>query len=245
MTQMFQRPKLDAKKFKDPRSRNYGIRPLVGAVTRKKQLWRIPTALPLNQGSEGACVGFGWSAELAVEPVQLNVSNAFARVMFEGSRRIDREMGNNYPMGASLLAGAKFAQQQGWISEYRWAFGIDDVVDTLVAKGPVVLGINWYDGMYSTETDGRVRINGNLIGGHCILATGYIPNHPVWGGNWIEWVNSWGWTYGVKGLGYIREADLDRLLRDQGEACIATDIAPPEYRKPWWTTLWNRFQKQY
>jgi hypothetical protein len=178
-------------------------------------------------------VGFGWSAELAVHPVSLNVSTQFARNVYLGAREIDRQAGYNFPEGATVLAGAKYAQAQGWISEYRWAFGIDDVIDTLVGKGPIVLGVNWYDGMYATERDGRVRINGPLMGGHCILATGYWPNHPVWGGNWIQWVNSWGPMYGIRGVGYIRDTDLARLLQEDGEACVATDIAPV-IRYPWW-----------
>lgn len=230
---MVKRPLLDRRVRFDDRSRAFSVRPFVEGIPRRKQLWTIPDPLPLNQGTEGACVGFGWSAELAVDPIAYRVTDQFARTIYEGAREIDRQAGYNFPEGATVLAGAKFAKQQGWIREYRWAFGINDVIDTLVSKGPVVLGVNWYDGMYATEPDGRVRINGPLVGGHCILATGYYPAHPVWGGNWIQWVNSWGPSYGVRGVGYIRDTDLDRLLREDGEACVAMDIAPTN-RVPWW-----------
>lgn len=205
-------------------------------MPRRKQLWTIPNSLPLDQGSEGACVGFGWSAELAVDPITFNVSKNFALNVYNGARAIDQAEGNYWPEGASVLAGAKYAKRQGWISEYRWAFGIDDVIDALVSKGPVVLGVNWYDGMYATESDGRVRINGPLVGGHCILATGYWPDHPVWGGNWIQWMNSWGRTYGKMGVGWIRDIDLQRLLEENGEACVAMDIAPTN-PVPWWQRI--------
>jgi hypothetical protein len=209
---------------------------MVAGVTRKRMIWNLPKSFPLNQGQEGACVGFGWSAELACDPVQIPASNSSAFKLYEAARAQDQLMGNDFGDGASVLAGVKACQQLGWVSSYRWAMGIDDVVDTLCARGPVVLGINWYDGMYETEEAGRVRLNGQLVGGHCILATGYIPEHPVWGGNWVQWTNSWGKTYGVNGRGYISVDDLSRLLQENGEAVVAMDVMPKP-KVPWWQRL--------
>jgi len=108
------------------------------------------------------------------------------------------------------------------ITGYRWAFGINDVIDTLIVKGPVVLGINWHEDMYETQPDGLVTVGGRLVGGHAILAHGFWPGHPQHG-DVIVWTNSWGPSYGRNGTGYIRVADLDRLLQNNGEACVATD----------------------
>lgn len=232
-------PRLDRQPAFDQRSRNFSIRPLVAGIRRQKSLWPIPSPLPLDQGAEGACVGFGWSGQMAVGPIYNPASNSYARQYYEDARQVDRSEGRYYREGASVLAGAKVAQRRGLINGYRWAFGVDDVIDTLCAKGPVVLGINWYESMYQTNPDGRVVVNGQIVGGHCILATGYIPNDSEWGGNYIQWVNSWGPSYGKQGVGYIRDTDLAMLLNQQGEACIADEIKP-EVAKPWWWRFLTR-----
>jgi hypothetical protein len=239
MVAQWQRAKADLRLFKDPRSRAYGVSTTVPEANPKKiRFWTVPSCLPLNQGSEGFCVGYGWSGELAVDPVAIPVHNQFARMLFNKAREIDLDEGRDFGNdGATLLAGAKAAKQLGLISEYRWCFGIDDVRDSLVNKGPIVLGINWYDGMYETETNGLVRVNGGLVGGHCILLTGYWPyvmrrngqrigKSSPYGRTVYQWTNSYGIEYGLAGRGYISETDLDRLLKEGAEACVATDIAP-------------------
>lgn len=209
----------------DDRSREYGIRPLLARrpVPRRRTVWALPDNFPLNQGEEGACVGFGWSAELASEPIMYATTTEYAFKYYRWAQAEDRRMGNHFSEGASVLAGARVARGIGMVGTYRWAFGLDDVIDTLVQKGPVVLGVNWYEGMYSTDDDGGVEISGRLVGGHCITAIGYEPEHPKFG-PCVRWVNSWGPDYGVNGIGFIRVEDLGRLLREDGEACIATDI---------------------
>lgn len=191
-------------------------------------MWKIPRPLPLNQGAEGACVGFGWSGQLSVGPIFNKTNNAYAKDYYTWARAIDKLAGNVFAEGASVLAGAKVAKNRGLISGYRWAFGINDVIDTIIAKGPVVLGIPWYDSMYGTLNDGRIEVNGPQVGGHCILAVGYYPNHLAWGGNWIALLNSWGRTYGVNGIGWVRDSDLSMLLQNDGEAVIADEIDPHE-----------------
>lgn len=218
-------PKLDRKPFFDPRSRQYSVSKTFDATpfVPKKRIWNLPTNFPLDQGAEGACVGFGWGAELATTPVRVPVSNEGARIIYQRAQHHDREMGNNWDEGASLLAGAKAVTEFGFVRRYHWAFNIQDVIETLVRKGPVVLGINWYSGMYHTEPNGLVRVFGDWVGGHCILANGFWPDHPQFG-DVVVWTNSWGRGYGLNGRGYIRTSDLQRLLREDGEACIATDI---------------------
>jgi hypothetical protein len=115
-----------------------------------------------------------------------------------------------------------------------------DLQDTVCTKGPVVLGIPWYSGMYSTGPGGQIWVNGELAGGHCILCIGYWPNHPQFGNCYVL-LNSWGRTWGINGVGYMIESDMRRLLvTEQGEACIARDIAPKPV-VPWYRKVINSF----
>jgi hypothetical protein len=242
--QPFQLPKMDAILWKDDRSRAYGVRPLlVTSGPPKKTIWQPPTKsfLPLDQGEEGACVGFGWSGELQMPPVEIPVHNQFAQNFYLGARDVDRKEGRFFPEGATVLAGAKYAKRMGWISEYRWCFGMMDLQDSVTTRGPVVLGIPWRAGMYSTDLDGRVWINGETVGGHCILCIGYWPKHPKFGDCYVL-LNSWGRSWGINGVGYITEADMRKLFIDeQGEACIARDIVP-QPRIPWWKRIADSFK---
>lgn len=243
--QQWQLPKVDAILWKDDRSRAYAIRPLLPATVGppKKVIWLPParSSLPLDQGQEGECVGYGWSAELQVPPVEIPVHQQFARNLFLGARDVDRKAGRFFPEGATVLAGGMHCVRMGWVSEIRWCFGMVDLQDAVITRGPVVLGIPWKAGMYQTDADGLVWVNGESVGGHCILCIGYWPNHPKFGNVYVL-LNSWGRGWGINGIGYILENDLRRLLIDeQGEACIARDIVPVP-KKPIWRKVVDSFK---
>jgi hypothetical protein len=213
----------------DEKSRQYPIRTFFPAVQNKTfTLWRNGEIL--DQGSEGACVGFGWTAEALAGPVHVNLKdvpaprapkepNKFANYVYKEAQKIDQWPGENYD-GTSVLAGAKVMSRYGIIHQYRWAFGINDVIGALMSQGPVVLGINWYSGMYSAP-GGRLGVFGNQVGGHAILAIGYNPSSQVFDGKeTIILQNSWGESWGVDGIAEITVEDLDKLLREGGEACV-------------------------
>lgn len=220
-------PKLDRIAHFDERSRQYPVRALLsGDIRRTKRVWKV-RAVPLDQGREGACVGFGWSAELASTPIIRPVDNQYALDLYRRAQAEDRAMGHNYPEGASVLAGAKACARSGLVTAYHWAFGVEDVIAALVRKGPVVLGINWYEGMYRTrvlpEGAHLVEVGGELAGGHCIVANGYLPAYAGLG-EVVVLTNSWGAAWGDRtGSALLRRVDLERLLREDGEACVATE----------------------
>ena len=186
----------------------------------------------LDQGAEGACVGFAWCGELMASPKPIRFDDAddFARTIYREAQHVDEWPGENYE-GTSVLAGAKVIQASGLIGEYRWAFGVDDVIDTLCAPyadggGPVVIGIPWLDGMYETRPSGLVDVSGSIVGGHALTLIGYHPNMLIRGEpgrhEVVKWRNSWGSIYGRRGTGYVRVDDLERLLASAygAEACV-------------------------
>lgn len=209
----------------DPQSRMFGIAEVHTAVEPRKKYWTPGTVL--DQGREGACVGFGFTTELIASPKPFKISdyvgNQYALGLYHRAQELDPWEGEDYD-GTSVLAGAKVIQERGYIQSYRWAFGVEQVRDALIMEGPVVLGINWRDSMYYTKPNGLVEVNGPVVGGHCITLTGYNPRARIKGEKgYLEgfrWKNSWGTSYGVKGLGFIKIEDLDTLLRDYGEACV-------------------------
>lgn len=213
----------------DPRSRDYPISDLVprGSARRRNKMWRVGPVL--DQGREGACVGFAWTGEALSTPIAVDLERVhtmpatdpttFAQSVYHDAQRIDEWEGEQYE-GTSVLAGAKVLKRHGLIREYRWAFGVEDVVDAVLARGPVVLGVNWHSGMYSAP-DGVLTISGGIVGGHALIACGYrVDDLRLGGEHGIVLQNSWGPGWGVNGLAVIRVSDVARLLADGGEACV-------------------------
>jgi hypothetical protein len=97
---------------------------------------------PLDQGREGACVGFAFTHELAARPVvHRDVDHAFARVLYLRAQEADEWPGAEPTYsGTSVTAGAKVLKAAGRCVEYRWCDGLDDVLLTVSRLGPVVPG---------------------------------------------------------------------------------------------------------
>lgn len=214
----------------DERSKNFPVRAAIPErPKRRTKKWR--NGVILNQGREGACVGFGWTAEALSTPVAVDLKRlkadapeeptAFARSVYQRAKQIDDWEGEDYD-GTSVLAGAKVMKELGLVKEYRWCFRIEDVIDALLTKGPVVLGIYWHEGMYDAP-NGIVEVSGEIVGGHCITAVGFkLAKDSATGEDTIILQNSWGASWGIWGLAEIRVRDLKTLLDNDGEACVVT-----------------------
>ena len=216
------RPVLDVHFHKDPQSRAFASRSLLPATARFKRVWTT-RRIPLDQGREGACVGFSCAGELAAKPAAYDVTNETALKIYDAARAVDRSEGRNYDSGATVLAGMKACQRAKYFSKYVWCFGIDDTINWIVRRGPVVLGINWYEGMFEPNPEGLLRISGGIAGGHAILANGFWPAHPKFG-DVLVLTNSWGRDWGLNGRCYLPVEDATRLLSEDGEVAAPTDF---------------------
>ena len=202
----------------DERSREFAIRTLLPAEKLRSYTWHCPVVI--DQDNEGTCVGHAWAHEMAAKPLTWQSSSYLARLIYREACIIDPWSGNdqpiiNYNYGTSVIAGAKIATQLGHYTEYRWAFGINDLLLAIGYKGPAVLGINWYADMFDPDPDGLLHVSGATSGGHAILANGVNVKKKL-----VRLHNSWGTDWGVNGEAFISFDDLERLLNEQGEACI-------------------------
>lgn len=212
----------------DARSRQYPVRAVVGGKAPRSFTWRCDKWL--DQGQEGACVGFSVTHELIARPAVitgLTAKFARERVYWE-AQKIDPWEGGSYPgaspfyEGTSVLAGVKVAQKMGYFDEYRWAFGLNDLVLAVGYCGPAVLGIPWYEGMFDVHTCGQLHIGGGVSGGHAILCKGVNVKRKT-----FTLHNSWGVSWGMNGDAEVSWSELERLLHEDGEAVI-----PVERRRP-------------
>lgn len=207
----------------DEKSRNYPITALLGTTKISNKTWECETHL--DQGNTGQCVGYAWAHELNALPYKIDIQESTAQTIYFAAQQWDEWAGINYD-GTSVLAGAKVINSIGFMPEYRWAFGIDDVINTLSTFGPVVLGINWYNDMFTPNVNGLLSPTGGIAGGHAILATGIKVRERI-GNKWtmlpepiIRLHNSWGTSWGINGDAFITSINLSKLLQEQGEACV-------------------------
>lgn len=216
---------LDRNRHVDIRSLSYPVE--VTTKAPRSYTWLRGTVL--DQGQEGACVGFGWSAELSARPSAVaGIDNNFALTLYHQAQKFDEWAGENYS-GSSVLAGAKVLQKAGYITEYRWCLTIDDLIYALGHQGPVVIGVDWYTGMFNVDKAGFIRPTGKIEGGHCTLLHGItIVKNADGTINYLKssviGVNSWGVDWGV--FGRFRIALVDMMVLFQGG-----DFAVPMGRK--------------
>jgi hypothetical protein len=215
--------KLDRRIEFDERSRNYRAVSLIDRQTMapRSKRWRCNPYL--DQGTEGACVGFAWAHELAAEPDPVrDMSNIFAQNIYYSARQVDPWPGEDYE-GTSVLAGAKVCKELRYISEYRWAFGLEDLILAVGHLGPAVLGVNWYEGMDDTWDCGRLHFSSTrALGGHAILCSGVNVRDK-----YFVLHNSWGKDWGTGGNARVGFQLMNSLLQDQGEACIPVTRRQP------------------
>lgn len=210
----------------DPKSKQFSAVRGAPPTERKTRTWKIRNAV-LDQGQEGACVGHGVINACSAAPmsIRLPAPQTTAFGMYYGSRYIDDYPGEDYD-GTSVNAGCKLAVTMGFAASYKWAFGVEELAHGVLEVGPAVIGINWYESMYSTDFNGLVNVDGAIAGGHCICVTGFKRSAKIgdYTGPVFRWRNSWGLSYGINGDGFIPYDVMDALLKDQGEAAFLDPI---------------------
>lgn len=206
----------------DERSRNYPIMATIDASAKPRSYtWRCDTHL--NQGPDGACVGFSMTHELLARPKALtgfDFKFAKEQVYWE-AQKIDPWEGGSYPganpfyEGTSILAGMKVLQKLGYIDEYRWAFGLTDLVMAVGYRGPAVIGVPWYTGMFDAKPCGHIHVDGQVAGGHALLVKGVSVTNRT-----FTLHNSWGPGWAKGGDALISWDEMELLLHQNGEAVI-------------------------
>jgi hypothetical protein len=196
----------------DERSRSFPILADVTGKAPRSYTWRCGTTL--DQGPDGACVGFAWTHEFAARPIEWPVSASLATEIYHRARQLDDWPGEDYD-GTSVLAGAKASLERKYISAYKWAFSLEDLILAVGYAGPAILGLNWHNDMMEVDSRGYVHPTGGIAGGHAILCRGVNLTYKR-----FTLHNSWGSSWGLSGDCRVSFDDMAALLADDGEACI-------------------------
>lgn len=172
-----------------------------------------------DQGETSECVAYSAKGMINTSPLSALLPSSQrlhieTTPVYKLAQTLDVWPGESYD-GTSVLAGCKALKQLGLIREYRWCFGLDDVLKTLSSYGPVTIGIAWYNSMFRTDSAGNLTVdyNSGLAGGHAVEIIGINTSRKT-----VVITNSWGERWGDRGRCYMSWDDLGTLLEDYGEA---------------------------
>lgn len=175
-----------------------------------------------DQGDTPHCVGFSWAHWLEDGPVvhHRDFPPVVApRTIYDGAQLVDEWEGEDYD-GTSVRAGAKVLTSLGFVGEYRWATTVREVAEAILTVGPVVVGTVWTADMFTPDADHVLHPTGPVMGGHAYVLNGFDSFTGM-----FRVKNSWGRMWGDGGHAYLHFTDLERLLDEYGEACLAIEQA--------------------
>lgn len=202
----------------DMRDSLYPMRTHLSTVTALPEYKFWQRGEILDQGREGACVGFGWTAWFNCKPTGYyrQRGDEYARNVYRDAQLIDEWHDTPPEEGTSVRAGARAMLARETLTEYLWAYSVDDVRAWLLSTGPVVIGAKWTEGMFDTNANGYIKPTGYVSGGHCVMLYGAAKTGDIFG------QNSWGPDWGREGTFRISRDDLDALISMGGfVACTA------------------------
>lgn len=201
----------------DPRNMNFLMREVESDTTKlKPKVWKAGPAT--DQGDTPHCVGFsGENWQLASPTMDPIGSVIEGHSLYALCKQID---GDNQD-GSTTNSLLKALRARGMIHSWHWAENVQAAKLWLERRGTLFLGSYWYEGMMKPDVNGIVTVSGAAVGGHETLVLGWtiMPGHD----DMFLIRNSWGESWGIKGMCWISETDLAFLLAHDGEAAGAVE----------------------
>jgi len=211
----------------DSRSRAYAFRPRSVNVKSVKHIRRVQI---FDQGQVGSCTGNAALGCLATGPFYDTVpagviawSEEEALNLYAYATRLDDQPGQYPPddTGSDGLAVAKACVASGLISGYQHAFSPLAALSALQTR-PLIVGTDWYEGMYEPDQYGVVQATGLVAGGHEYVMDEYDAARQL-----VGFQNSWGEDWGQGGRFYMSVEMFSFLLSRAGDVTIFTPFDQP------------------
>lgn len=180
---------------------------------------RFPESLILNQGEEGACGGFAATYLANAYPIEHRFDSKYAFGVYHEANPNWRN-----DSGSTLRANAGVLKRRGLVKTYALTQDVDTVLKWLLNKGPVTIGVPWYNSMDELDKEGvtRVRKSSGQRGRHAICLVGARIGAEALAGmdideDYVYYPNSWGSRWGRRGYGRITVAGLRILFNNGGD----------------------------
>jgi hypothetical protein len=187
----------------DGRDSLHLMRPILEAAASgtslpDERLWR--NGRISDQGSEGACVGHGWTSWLNCRPVspkdatqERYYNDEWAYKVYREAQKVDEWPGEDYD-GTSTRAGAEIMRERKFLTRYVHAATYSEMSAFVRGYGPVVVACRWDEASYEPDAQGYLRHGGRIVGGHCFCVVGVYADGDLLA------QNSWGESFALEGL---------------------------------------------
>ena len=198
----------------DPKSRMF--RAATATVKPRTVTWAHQADV-IDQGQVGMCTGAALAQWLNTDfggAHRLTVADA---LRFYGlATHLDPFPGSYPPddTGSSGNAVCKAGRLLGYLKSWRWTFSFMSFLGAL-ARSPVLVGTEWYEGMFDPNPHGFIHPSGDMLGGHEYLVLGCDVDRKT-----VTILNSWGEGWGQHGRAHLSWADMALLLRNQGDVKV-------------------------
>ncbi|MCB1759694.1 MAG: peptidase C1 [Gammaproteobacteria bacterium] len=205
-------------------------------VRLKPYLRRPPNLIILDQGSEGACTGFGLAAVINLLNQQRGRRDLVSpRMLYEMAKRHDEWPGERYPgsscrgairgwyamgvcderdwpyrpnPGELTIKRAKQARENTLGAYYRLQHRLSDFHSALNEVGAIYVSARVHAGWEKSATrSGEIEPRSETLGGHAFAIVGYNSR-----GFLVQ--NSWGKTWGKNGVALWLYEDWQENIRD-------------------------------
>jgi len=224
---------LDVSLAQDPRNELYRMQTVLPSKAELKSK-RWPCKFRLDQGAEGACVGFAGAHKYGASPDPQFVSTSTALRFYHGAQLHDEWTGEQYE-GTSVTGLMRWLKSQGACQEYRWIRTAEELVATIALHGPVIVGCEWREGCFTPDSNGLIQFIGAVRGGHatCWDEVDFERQR-------LGIIQSWGKGHGINGRVYMSFADVDLLLRTNPSIVLPAKLKltlpkpKPTKRSRWW-----------
>lgn len=182
--------------------------------------WELGSPGVLDQGDTPHCVGFTGADFENLAPVEDHVPGSVGDDLYYACKVVDGEP--KAEDGSSIHSLVKVLKARGRIAAYAFMNDVATVKAFVRQSGPVMIGIDWTDGMFDPDANGFIAPTGALVGGHALTIVGDDPaldaavilNH--WG--------DWGPLHGYCKMKWSNVAGLISTARG-GEAVGTLELA--------------------
>lgn len=169
---------------------------------------------------------------------RISWSTAGAEAIYSAATTIDPFPGDWPPedTGSDGLSVAKVLTAAGWISGYRHAFSLGDLLAGLMAT-PCIVGTEWTTGMNDPSHRGVINPTGSTEGGHEYICDELVLSGDLFGPPGSPWqatedllgfTNSWGEGWADRGRHYMTTRHFGELLGRQGDATFFVPLTEPQ-----------------
>jgi hypothetical protein len=183
-------------------------------------IWQLPDPV-LDQGASGHCGGFGGCQWGNLAPVDDHFRNSDGHALYYESVSIGGFPGTEDGVESRWVAQA--LQARGRLDTYGFASTVDEVRSWVRSFGPVMMGTDWTEDMFTPDEHGIITPTGAWAGGHFWVICGDLVEEGL-----ALCLNSWSDTWGQAGYFRMSWEHIAALLigmRYPGDAIVSPELA--------------------